>query len=100
MDRPPTLAEQLLGGMIVHNSTILSALSMLRAHMFPSKADRLVFEAIIQISQAGLPVNLVNVGRQLGVAGVLAQGGYHRLAYLWKSACRELDVCQLATTLR
>ena len=101
MHSQPTPELRILGCMMRYNSTLITGLSSLQPENFRSDGDRAIFETILEVHQSGLPVDLVNVARRLGVHGVMEKvGGYVRLATTWESACLESDFEQLIEKLR
>jgi replicative DNA helicase len=94
------MEEQLLGGLLLHRTTVAVALPLLSPENFRHAGNRTVFAAIVALHQAGLPADVVLVADHLQQQGLIQQaGGYYRLVDLYGAACAEEQVEPLARQL-
>lgn len=69
-------AEQsVLGGIMIDNEAIHKALELLYPDDFYREAHRKIFQVMIELSEAGEPIDLVTVGNRLKGGGILDQVG-------------------------
>jgi replicative DNA helicase len=95
------MEEALLGGMMRHSGTVSEVLQILRREDFHWEPNRVVFSAMLALSNSNIPIDVVILAHALCRDGELEQaGGYSRLAQLFGSACPDNQMLPLAQQLR
>lgn len=72
-----------LGSILLHNGALNVALEVIGKHDFYSKANRLTFEKMLELSKKSRTIDLVTLSEELGKEGLLEKvGGTRYLAAL------------------
>jgi replicative DNA helicase len=86
---PPHSTEaelSVIGGVLLHNSTLDVVSDMVRPQDFYSEAHELIFQSILDLNLAGKPVDLITLGESLKERGELESvGGLSYLASILDS---------------
>ncbi len=69
------LEESVLGAMMIEKEAFLTVSDILRPECFYKDQNRLVFEAIVSLAAAELPIDLLSVAEMLKKQGTLEQAG-------------------------
>lgn len=98
------MEEVLLGGLIVglvrEPGAVEATTATLEPRHFHSPVNRLVFEAVVALLQAGTPVDLVSIYEHLRATDHKRQVKRTYLAYLWTDACLPIEVPVIARLFR
>src|SRR5574343_74748 len=99
---PPIKAEQsVLGSLIIDNDALLSIKELLHENDFNSTPHKLIFRAIIQLSNAGQPFDFIMLSEHLKKSGLLEDvGGYEYLSILIDNTPTAANISAYANIVR
>lgn len=89
----PQLEEAVLGAMMLEKNAVLDCMEILTAESFYSNANRIIYEAIIELSKVNTPIDILTVTNALKTAGRLDEvGGAYYISKLTNNIASAANI--------